>query len=553
MRLWRNQRGALSIVTAGYLMTLLGFMAAVVDLGSVLSTRRELRAAADAAASAGSFDLTRAQAIAAQSVKDNGFGSNTTVSVTTGTYTGDPSVSASSRFTPGGNTPNALQVTLNRAAPTFFLRLFMSGSSIPLQVQAVAVNAPEGSFGAGSGLAAIDSPTLNSLLSAMVGGSVALTAANYQALASTDISLLTFSKALATQLGVSAGTYSNLLSTSVKMGDLVAAAETAAASSPQAQAALATLGTSVASNQTFPLNTLLDLGDWDTRQIGTINTATETAAGLNLLDFVMLASQVASSGKVVTLTLPGSISGVSSATLSLATGGGSQYAPRIGLGPVGISVHTAQTRLLFNFNVLPIATFNTTVLHLPIYLEVAEGTATLKAISCGSDPKNDAAMTLQGAPGVTSASIATTTASQMANFASPVTLSAATILSIPVVLQATALVTASASAPTPSNVAFSFQDIQDGTIKTVNSAQVTTGLMSSLATGLGKPGGLTVTVIGLGLSLGTITSQLLSSLTGVLSVVNTPIDTVLSSLGVRAGTIDLRATGMRCGIPVVVQ
>lgn len=551
-RLGRDERAAFSILTAGVVFLLFGLTAAVVDLGSAYWQRRVLQAAADAAAAAGSFDLSRATAIATEAAAANGVSADAIITAVPGTYTGDPSLAPTSRFAPGGASPNALKVTINATTPLYFLGLFLGRDTLPITVSATAANIPAGAFSAGTGLASLDNGILNSLLGGMLGGSVALSLADYQTLATTNVSLLNFADALASQIGVSSGTYGALLSDTVTFGDLLAAAASVAGSDNDAAAvaALTALDTSAAAEDTIPLGDLLDLGAWDDRQIGALNGTIETAPGVNLLDLVMFGSQVAAGGHLVTVALPVSLSGIAAASLSIAQGEPDESAPRIGLGPVGISVHTAQTRLYFTFTLLPILGG---AVQLPLYLEAAEGTASLSAISCGSDPANDAVMTITGAPGLATADIAGVSAGQMTDFTAPVTPGPATILDVAGLAKVTADVTASLAAPTPSTVDFSNQDIDDATVKSLSSTDATSGLLASLANGLGQPGGLTVTALGLGIGLGSLGSTVASELQATLGLLDPLVTTVLSALGIELGTLDLRATGMRCGIPVIVQ
>ena len=554
-RLGRDETAAVAIVAAGLVFVVFGFAAAAVDLGSAYWVKRNLQAAADAAAQAGALDPSRAAAIVAQSTASNGVPATASVTIQSGTYTGDPTLPEASRFSPGGANADALRVTIAMPAPVYFLGLFHHGT-LPVSVAATATDIPEGSFSAGTGVAALNAGLLNSLLGGLLGASVSLSLADYQALAQTDISLLSFSDALASRLKLTGGTYGNLLASTMTMGDLLAAAESVAGNSDDVQAvtALSSLGTGMVDSDSLALSSLLDLGDWDLRQVGSLNGAIESAPGVNLLDMIMLGAQTVAGGHLITFTLPASIAGVSAASLTLAIGEPAQNAPRIGLGPVGISIHTAQMRLYFDFTLLPLAGLSTGVVQLPLYLEAAQGTATMSAITCGSDPESDAQMTITGAPGLAAADIAAVNTSQMTNFSTPVSLGAATVLNVAPVLTATALITANLSAPSPTDVEFSFDDIADTTVKTVTTTDVTAGLLDSLSSGLSAPGGLTVKVLGLPLlPVGIVTSELSTALKGVLSAADPVINSVLTSLGVELGTMALRATGMRCGIPVIVQ
>src|SRR3546814_7974854 len=95
------------------------------------------------------------------------------------------------------------------------------------------------SFAIGSRLASIDGGVLNALLSGLTGSSISLKALDYRALAGADVDLFAWLDALRTQAHVSAGSYDELLGTSVAVGDALAAA---ASVTPDSAAAEAQIG-----------------------------------------------------------------------------------------------------------------------------------------------------------------------------------------------------------------------------------------------------------------------------------------------------------------------
>lgn len=212
------------------------------------------------------------------------------------------------------------------------------------------------------------------------------------------------------------------------------------------------------------------------------------------------------------------------------------------MGTQGVSVHTAQTRILATINVLGSGSIAS--INLPVYVEVASGTATLNAVSCGHPNINTSQVTIGVTPGIVDAWIGNVTMADMTNFTTkpnppPATL--VTVLGIPI----TGLAHAGMGNTTPTNVNFSYSDIQAGTKKTVTTTNFLTSLTSSLL------GDLTLNIGGIPLpGLGAL-------VTGILSAVTSPIDQVLASLlstlGIGLGQVDVWVLGIRCDGAVLVN
>lgn len=130
--LLRDRRGGIAVLTALSAPILAGFAALAIDVGRAYMVRTELQSTADAAALAaaaklpnGSAALAEARAIVAQNLASSEHGDVLADGdLVIGTW--EP---GSRAFTPGGASPNAVQVTLRRSAangnplPTFFARL----------------------------------------------------------------------------------------------------------------------------------------------------------------------------------------------------------------------------------------------------------------------------------------------------------------------------------------------------------------------------------------------------------------------------------------------
>lgn len=100
MRFRSDQRGAVSIVTALGLTTLLGAAAFGLDLSRLYGTQRRVQGAADLAALSAASDLSTADAAARRALADNGFGDGTRIGVQAGAYLRSAAVANGSRFHP---------------------------------------------------------------------------------------------------------------------------------------------------------------------------------------------------------------------------------------------------------------------------------------------------------------------------------------------------------------------------------------------------------------------------------------------------------------------
>jgi len=82
-----------------------------------------------------------------------------------------------------------------------------------------------------------------------------------------------------------------------------------------------------------------------------------------------------------------------------------------------------------------------------------------------------------------------------------------------------------------------------------------TDMLSTLSSNLSNSLVLNVDASGLGLTVpaGSLISGLSSALTPVFQATDGLLDPLLTALGVRVGTMDVTATGVRCGVPALVD
>ena len=584
----RDDRGAVAPITAILLVSLFGFGALVTDIGLAQLTRRQLQAATDAAALAATYTVagteetnTSTSGWVSDYLTRNGFSGATVTTLQTGTYCPESGVLPANRFTSGttscagfadlGIGPNAVRVTTTESVPLFLGRVLLPGkTNLTVGATATAAQIPQAGFFAGTGLLSVNtsqSPILNAVLGGMLGTSVNLTAVQYQGLLNTNISAFSFFGALATNIGVSAGTYSSLLNSNVTVQQVLQA-EASALNSPGSVAAVALneLAADVTGSPTVALGSLFDLGVWQSQGIGSSNPPPALTATLNAYQLAALTVQVANGQHAVTIP-PSSLGIPGVATVSLAA---TVIEPPVSapfvFGPIGMSVHTAQVRLQLTLTLLGALTGLPDLLQagtvtIPIYVEVANGEATLSKITCGFNPATDAQVTIEGQSAAAQAWVGTVSSGAMSNFTSEPTVSPAALVNlslsilgvnVPVAtINGSAEVTVGSPAPTP--LVFTQTDIADGTIQTVTS----TGMLSTLLGSLSNHLTLSVTLLGGSLSAGTILSAVTTPLTTLLAPLfaglDSLVDTMLTALGIKIGYMDVTVTGVRCGSPVLVD
>ena len=216
------------------------------------------------------------------------------------------------------------------------------------------------------------------------------------------------------------------------------------------------------------------------------------------------------------------------------------------VGSAGASVHTAQTRLLLTVQAGQVLGVN---VNLPIYIEIASGTATLNAIQCPSSTQAES-VTLGVTPGVVSAYIGNVSNAQFNDFTTAPSPTPATILNVAGLVTVTGSATASIANLQPTPVTFSAADISADTKHTTSTTDYASSLLSSLIGDLN----LTVTVLGLPLLVPPNLSQTVAS-TAAAAV--SPIDQVLSgllgTLGLEVGNADTWVMGVNCNHAVLVN
>ncbi|WP_407150863.1 pilus assembly protein TadG-related protein [Bradyrhizobium sp. ORS 86] len=530
-------------------MTLVvGCAGLAVDLGTIFADRRKTQSTADLAAITAAANLNNAVNAATATVTQNNYPASALVSVQLGTYTANSAIAPQSRFvTPAVGAANAARVTLNTQTPLYFARYLTGASSYTIRTSATASSTAMASFAIGSRLLSLNGGVVNAMLGSMLGTTLSLSVMDYQALLSAKIDALDFLSALATRVNMTGVTYNTLLSGNIKVPDIIAAAlatQQATNGANSATTALSTVSQAVSSLTTkITPGSLIDLGPFANLTVG---QKPKLSATVSLFDLLSTVAQIANGTNQISTGINLTLPGLAKVTVLATVGERPVGSSWVALGSQGASVHTAQTRLLATIQVL--GGGSVPAINLPVYVEVASGTATLNAVSCGYPNINTSQVTLGAAPGIVNAWIGGVTTANMTNFTtapSPPPATLVTVLGVTVTGRANAYM----GNTTPTNVNFSYSDIQSLNMKTVTTTNFTSSLTSSLLGNLAlnvNVGPLALPIPGLG-----------ATVAGILNGVTSPVDQVLASLlatlGVSIGQADLWVMGIRCDGAVLVN
>ncbi|KAA0078280.1 hypothetical protein CIW50_04590 [Tardiphaga sp. P9-11] len=542
-----DQRGNIAIMSAGGMILAICCAALGVDIGTIAADRRKTQAAADLAAIVAASNLSNATNAAQAAVTSNNYPASALVGVELGTYTANSAIAAQSRFvTPATGTANAARVSLQTATPLYFSHFFTGSNNFTIKTTATATTTAIASFSIGSRLASLNGGLLNSVLGSMLGTTLSLSVMDYNALLGARIDAFTFLSALATRVGLTGVTYDTLLKSNIKIGDILSAAlsaQQAANGSGTATTALSTISQASASMTTkIAPGTLIDAGPYANLIVG---VKPKNGVNVSLYDLLQATAGIANGTNQIAASVSLGLPGIASAALTATIGARPQGSGWIAVGTQGISVHTAQTRVLLSIQLL--GSGSASLVNLPVYVEVASGTATLNKVSCGYPNVNTSSVTLGVTPGIVDAWIGNVTVADLNNVTTkpnPGPAPLVNLLGIPIV---TAKAHAGMGNTTPVSVDFSYSDITSQTKKTVNTTNFTSSLTGSLL------GDLNISVLGLGLAIPGLGGLVTSIISGATSSIDQLLAATLASLGVGIGQADVWVSGIRCDGAVLVN
>ena len=537
-----DRRGSFAIISALLMVLVIGCAAMGVDLGTIFAERRKSQSTVDLAAIVAASNLASATSAATTTVMKNNFPADSVVAVELGIYEADGSLLPQARFK-AGTPANAARVTLQSQTPLTFAKFLTGKDSFTIKTTATASSTALASFAIGSRLASLNNGVLNAMLGKMLGTSLSLSVMDYQALLNARVDLFDAMSALATRLNITAGTYNDLLATKVRTGDVVAALANATEAGTAASALSSIAQGLTTSPVKLAVGDIIDLGSYGNLAVGQKPKVGVTASVLDLLKSV---AETSNGTSQIAADLSLGLPGITTATVQIAIGERPQGSSWFAVGKEGASVHTAQTRILLTMQLA--GSGSVPVVNLPVYVEVAAGTATLNKISCGYPNVSTSSVTLGVTPGLVDSWIGSVSSAQMTNFSSKPSPGTATLVNLGAIT-VTGRAHAEMGNLTPTPVSFSYADTQAQTKKTVK----TTSFASSLATSLLGDLSLSVNAGPFAVPIPGLASQVTGIIGGATGSIDQAINSVLSTLGVAVGEADVWVTGVRCDGAVLVN
>ncbi|WP_248804525.1 pilus assembly protein TadG-related protein [Pseudomonas sp. MWU13-2100] len=362
-----GQRGAISLMAAITLGLALLLMVVVVDTGRLYLEQRKLQRIADGSAleavsrAGNCLAGLSAASYATQSASRNAFsvGNGNTLTTTCGTLvTGANNLRT---FAVDATQSSAIRVVASHSVQTSvaagIYALVSPGTFSPnTQLTATAVAAaplpPVAQLSIRSTIANVN--LLNSVMGPLLGGSINLTAAGWNGLLNTDINLLSYLNQLAIDLNVTAGNYTQLLSTNTSVTQLISTAITVSQANGASADVLTALGGLKVAAQTAGS---IQLGSF--LNLSTITPTSQLNANLQLFQLVQAIVEVANNQNGLAVNLPASLLGLGvGATVQTKVIEGPQFSaignPALAAlnpqGPSGIYVRTAQIRTLVSLD-----------------------------------------------------------------------------------------------------------------------------------------------------------------------------------------------------------
>lgn len=550
LRFRSDQRGAVAVIAASAMVAMFGFAALAIDYGMLTVDRRRAQSAADLAALAAAADLPRAEQAALATIGRNGVALDGSPRVEIGLYVPDPRRPASERFVAGAApSANAVRVTLQTRSELLFARAISGQRDMAIRTSATAATSAFASFAIGSRLASLDGGLINSLLGSLLGTQLSLDTMDYRALLDSRIDLFRFLPMLADRARITAANYDQLLASNVRMVDLIGTMATATltpegGSTAASRALNALLRTLAGSSHRIQLASIISVGPYTGMPVGEVPAASASIGALHML---MAAAQVASGARQVEFELGVDLPGITGATVSIAIGERPTGNSWIAIGPAGASVKTAQTRLLLAVRLAGAGGIASVTL--PLYLELASATARLLSIDCAFPDSSRSSMSIGVEPAVVNAWIGQVPPRQMVDFTGSVRPEAARLVSTPL-LRVHGRAHVAVANMKSQTVKLSVPDIDRQTRKTVGTTDFTRSLLTRLVGDLD----LDVEALGLGVGLpGPVRATVMGIISSATPSVDQLVSRILQTLGIGLGEADVWGLSLRCDGAVLVQ
>lgn len=307
-----------------------------------------------------------------------------------------------------------------------------SSSPTPSPPSTLTANPGIAGISVGSFAARVDSDsspvvtTLNATLPGLLGVNTTIDAAGYNGLVDASITLQALQQQLGALLGL--GSADQVLNATVTFGELITAT-TQALNADGSDASVAAAG---ALDELKTVDTSYSVPVADLLKVSVSDATSAANAQLNVLTLVAMAAEIANTNRLVSLNVPVTITGVTSATLAM----GFVEKPSQAIGEARTDAtgawitraHTAQTRMLLTMTLadsIPIAGVSYPV-TVPVYLEAGGADAWLTGADC-----NTGAVAVHAATQPLHAWIGTVPSDAMTNKDVPVTVTPATLVEAP--------------------------------------------------------------------------------------------------------------------------
>ena len=522
-RLLREERGGVGALAVLVSVLIITATAAVIDAASVQFRARALQGLADTAAVSAAGNLNTAETTVRRvlTLKNS---AATVQGVTLGEYHARAEVPIPDRFNPAGPIPDAVQVVLQEDVRLFFGSV-LGIDTVRVRKTAVAIRPARdaAAFSIGSRLLSLDPPLVNSLLSQLTGRQIQLTALSYDSLLTSSLDV----DALLQDLGksLSVADRETLLTRNLSTRALVdsMAATTSGQTSVALKSLSATLGTGADRN--LRLDSLIDVAPGVK---GSIN------AKVPVWD--LLSAALGEAAGPQTISLNADVGAPVSAQVRVAIGEREQKSAWLTIARDGTTVvRTAQARVHVDVTTANLAGLGR--VHLPVYAEIASGKAALAAIDCRAD-----AFDVIARSGVASVALGEIESARLSDFSRDAALSPAAVLDTAALkVRAAARINIGDSGDT--RLRFTRNDIDSLNARTIGSKSILGTTLSSLVANAN----LDIQVLGLGLALPGLPTQIRDILASIAAPLDGVLDEVLKLVGAGIGEADVRAAGLECG------
>jgi uncharacterized membrane protein len=373
----RDRSGSVITVFAFSAMVLSVMAAIVMNQVSFYWEKRKLQSAVDMTAmmimQSGDISTSNATALI---TKQTGI-VNPDVTVVRGRYTPTAGLSADARFVANATPFNAVQVDANVPAEAVMMA-GMLGGNLKVKASARAARSTSASIVVGSRLVRVEGGLSAALLDATLGYKGKLTVMDYNSLASADVDVGDFLKALNIKANLHAATFNDVLASQVAVGDILSSL--IATTDDGAVKALLSKG-SATGGQKVVLNEVLNLGSIGGLPIDALLSG--QAFPISVGEILAGAVSLSDGDHQVSLDLAAVLGDASVANVSLDVGEKPQVLNYKGYASKGASVETSQ----FTLNVGALGLSPLTAVKVDVGLAGAK--VTIDEINCHANGKAD--------------------------------------------------------------------------------------------------------------------------------------------------------------------